>query len=52
MKPGFLHIYLSSLHFMSKDEVPGEVFDIIGHLYVGFFLSNIDFLQFEPLPQD
>lgn len=55
MKPGFLHIYLSSLPLVpevSEDEVPVEVFDIIGHLYVFFFLSYIDFLQFVPLSQD
>lgn len=52
MKPGFLHIYLSSLPLVSENEVPVEVFDISGHIYVGFFLSYIDFLQFGPLPQD
>lgn len=52
MKPGFLHIYLSSLPLVSKDEVPVEAFDIIGHLYVGFFLSYIDFLQFGLLSQE
>jgi len=52
MKPVFLHIYLSSLPLGSEDEVPVEAFDIIGHLYVFFFLSYIDFLQFGPLPQD
>lgn len=52
MKPGFLHIYLSSLPLVSKDEVPVEAFDIIGHLYVGFFLSCVDFLQFGLLSQE
>lgn len=39
MKPGFLHF--SSLPLVSEDEVPVEVFDIIGHLYVGVFFSPI-----------
>lgn len=49
--PGFLHIYLSSLPLVSADEVPVEIFEIIGHLCV-VFLSYIDYLEFGSLPQN
>lgn len=51
MKPGFLSIYLLSLPLVSEYEIPAEVFEIIGHLYV-FPTFYIDFLEFGSLPQD